>query len=142
MLPTPELIALCVPSTRPQVLVSDGLVGQTGGYLDHHAYTLANSSNTPADSGRWNLDLTAAGSYRVELYAVGGETQQAAYHVHHGQVTDIVMVDQTTVFEWSTLGTFAFDAGPDQWVYLPDNTGESVIHNRAIVYDAIRLTRL
>jgi hypothetical protein len=120
--------------------VNNGLVGDSGGYDGNHASTLANSGEAASDSGVWNLDVAVAGRYLVEVYVEGGESQRATYHVRHGATLDAALLDQTRVSGWAGLGMFDFAAGADQWIFLPDNTGESVLERRSLIYDAVRLS--
>ena len=53
-----------------------------------------------------------------------------------------VVIDQTAADGWQTLGTFDFDEGGYQSIFLGDNTGELPTDNVQIVFDAVRLTRV
>jgi len=114
------------------------------GYDDGLLWTYATSSSNAVVYGTWHLDFDLPGRYRVEAYTDGAwaGSREADYEVRHGRETDTVEVSQVAVDGWLELGVFDFDAGGEQYVYLPDNSGESGSLNRRIVYDAIRLTRL
>ncbi len=105
-------------------------------------WTHATSDASEANFGEWSLDLAVAGTYRVEVYtaAAFAQSKQAKYGIDAGATHTDVVVDQTAVDGWQTLGDFDFAAGGDQRVHLGDNTGEPVADNVQLVFDAVRLT--
>lgn len=104
-------------------------------------YAVASATENP---GTWNLELSEAGLYRVEAYtpAPYAASRQAPYTVRHAGVEELVVVDQSAVDGWQSLGNFTFAAGTDQWVQLVDSTGEPYADRVVLGFDAIRLTRL
>ena len=91
---------------------------------------------------RWILRLPAAGRYRVEVYAAGGEAM-ASYRVVHGgpdgAVIDAIAVDQAAATGFVALGDFEFAASGDERVELAaaDSPGAP---GQKLVFDAIRVT--
>lgn len=96
-----------------------------------------------ANFAQWNLDFAEAGHYQLEVYtdARYAQSKLADYLVHTADGDTSVTIDQTSVDGWQVLGTFAFAAGPDQYVHLGDNSGEPLADNVQMVFDAVRVTR-
>jgi GH25 family lysozyme M1 (1,4-beta-N-acetylmuramidase) len=97
-----------------------------------------------ANYGTWNLNFAEAGRYRVEVFtdAAFAQSKQANYLVQAGAAETDVVIDQTAVSDWQTLGEFDFEAGGEQWIHLADNTGEPLANNVQLVFDAVRITRV
>ncbi len=94
--------------------------------------------------GHWTLNASEAGRYQIEVStpAAYAQSTQALYRVRaNGSETDVV-IDQTAVDGWQSLGEFELAAGGDQYVHAPDNTGEPGSANVQIVFDAVRVTRI
>jgi uncharacterized protein (TIGR03382 family) len=110
--------------------------GMAGGLYWTHTTT----ATTTANYGQWNLDLVAAGTYRVEAYtsAAYATSHLADYTIQAAGAMQSVTLDQTAVDGWQSLGDITFAAGGDQWIQLGDNTGEPM--QEQLVFDAIRLT--
>ncbi|HEX8112271.1 MAG TPA: hypothetical protein VF516_31270 [Kofleriaceae bacterium] len=101
---------------------------------------------------RWILRLPAAGRYRVEVYAAGGEAT-ASYQVAHagpngatngmtnGVTVDAIAVDQAAAAGFVALGDFDFAASGDEHVEL-DAAGAPGAPGQKLVFDAIRVTRV
>ncbi len=53
-----------------------------------------------------------------------------------------VVIDQTAIDGWQSLGELDFDAGGDQWIYLGDATGEPLASMVQLAFDAVRITRV
>lgn len=104
------------------------------------------TTDHPAETnfGHWTLAMAEAGRYRIEVStpAAYAQSRQALYRVRaNGAETDVV-IDQSAVDGWQTLGEFELAAGGDQYVHAPDNTGEPGTGNVQLVFDAVRVTRL
>lgn len=114
--------------------------GWDGGAIWTHATDAA----AVDDSGSWNLDLVEAGEYAVRAYAAPGfaGTKSAAYVISHGGTDETVTVDQSASGGWIDLGTFSFEKGASQSVFLGDVTGEPLSEMKPIVFDAVELTRV
>jgi GH25 family lysozyme M1 (1,4-beta-N-acetylmuramidase) len=114
--------------------------GQDGDLI----WTHTTEDAAEANFGLWHFDFEQAGRYKLEVYTDGAyaQSKQAKYIVGHGAASDDVVVDQTAVDGWQTVGEFDFEAGPDQWLRLGDNTGEPLASNVQLVFDAVRLTRI
>ncbi len=112
--------------------------GQGGSLRWTYAYDGAN----PDGIARWNLDLTAAGKYKLEAHIVAahGKSKKARYVVRHKGSQKEVRLDQSAGAGWRSLGEFDFAAGKDQWLELYDNTGESLSAQLPLMADAIRLS--
>ncbi|MEM6990164.1 MAG: GH25 family lysozyme [Myxococcota bacterium] len=107
-------------------------------------WTNATDFDSPSNYGIWRLWFDEASEYELEVHIESGyaETQQATYEISHADGVDEVLVDQSTADGWVSLGTFAFDSMVDHRVRLDDNTGESNDLELAIVFDALRVTRI
>ena len=115
-------------------------VGEGGASL----FTYATDEATADNHATWQLSLESAGSYRVEVYTDGGalgQTKQAKYVVTHAGGTSEVVIDQSSLAGYQSLGTFDFAAGEPFSVYLGDNTGEPYDANAkiGILFDAVRV---
>jgi hypothetical protein len=94
---------------------------------------------------RWILRLPAAGRYRIEVYAAGGEAM-ASYRVAHagpngtanGTTIDAIAVDQAAATGFVALGDFEFAAGGDEYVELAAAGGPGA-PGQKLVFDAIRV---
>ena len=53
-----------------------------------------------------------------------------------------MVIDQTAVDGWQSLGEIDFAMGGMQSIHLGDNTGEAEAQNVQLVFDAVRLTRV
>ncbi len=107
-------------------------------------WTHTTDDTAEANYGQWHLDFEQAGRYRVEVYTdtTYAQSKQAAYVVQHGAAMDDVILDQSAVDGWQTLGDFDFEAGGEQGLRLADNTGEPLADNVQLVFDAVRVTRV
>ncbi|NYT95324.1 DNRLRE domain-containing protein, partial [Salinispora sp. H7-4] len=99
-----------------------------------------NNDSATGDTHTWTPTLTEAGDYKVEVHYVGAfdRSEEAPFTVHHADGSSTVSVDQTTPDtkgEWTTLGTYRFDAGTAGRVVLGDVAG------KAVIADAVRFTR-
>jgi hypothetical protein len=90
----------------------------------------------------WTLEFVEAGRYKVEVYTASAfaQSKQARYEVVANGTAHEVVIDQTAVDGYQTLGELDFAMGGDQFVHLGDNTAET--SRPQIVFDAVRLTRV
>jgi GH25 family lysozyme M1 (1,4-beta-N-acetylmuramidase) len=97
-----------------------------------------------ANYGQWNLNLSEAGRYKIEVYTAGSyaQSKQAKYVVRAGGATTDVVIDQRAADGWQTLGELDLAAGADQSIHLGDNTGELLADNVQLVFDAVKITRI
>lgn len=108
-------------------------------------WTYATDAAAEANNAQWNLYLAAAGRYKVEVYtdATYAKSKKAQYHVRANGVNGApVVIDQTVVNGWQTLGEFDFASAGDQFVHVGDNTGEPSADKVQLAFDSVRLTRL
>jgi uncharacterized protein (TIGR03382 family) len=107
-------------------------------------WTHTTEDTAEGNYGNWYLWFEEAGTYKVEVYtdAAFAESKQAKYVVEAGAVTQDVVIDQSAVSDWQTLGEFQFEAGAYQRIHLGDNTGEALADNVQMVFDAVRVTRV
>jgi len=114
--------------------------GHEGGLL----WTNATDRDDAANYAVWNLRFEESGEYQIEAYTDErwAESRQAAYLVTSLDGTDSVVVDQTAMDGFQSLGIFRFGTGEGQRVRLNDNTGEPNSGEVAIVADALRITRV
>ncbi len=115
-------------------------VGKDGDLIWTHTTDDSNEANY----GQWHLYFEDGGTYQLEVYtdATYAQSKQASYAVQAGAATTDVVIDQTAVNGWQSLGTFEFAAGGAQWVRAGDNTGEPLTKNVQLAFDAIRVTRI
>lgn len=107
-------------------------------------WTYATEDADEASFAQWNLDLTEAGRYDVEVStpAAYAHSKQARYLVNASGKKFPIVIDQSAVDGWQSLGEFDFAAGPDQFVHLGDNTGEPLAAKVQLAFDSVRLTRV
>ncbi|MDB4958227.1 MAG: hypothetical protein JWO36_5796 [Myxococcales bacterium] len=107
-------------------------------------WTHATASALQANFADWNLYFEQAGRYRVEAYTAHdyATSQHAAYAIAAAGSTRTVLLDQSAIDGWQSLGEHEFVAGGGQSVHLADNTGEPVSDHAQLVFDAVRLTRI
>ncbi len=113
----------------------------TAGMGDSLVWTHATSEATEQNFAEWTLDFAQAGRYRVEVYtaAAFAQSKQAHYVVHAGTTDHTVVLDQTALDGYQSLGDFDFAQGGQQLVHLGDNTGEPP-GTVQLVFDAVRIT--
>src|SRR5690606_368029 len=93
-----------------------------------HAWYTRSTTGTASHWGRWQLDVSEAGWYSIEVYApycsTGfGDTHGARYEVHHVSGVDNVTVDQgDNLGLWVSLGDYYFVPGSGNYVYLTNKT--------------------
>jgi hypothetical protein len=104
-------------------------------------WTEATAAASPDNYGVWDLEFEVAGEYALDVYTDGSfaQSRQARYEITAGGASSSVVVDQTSVDGWTSLGRHRFDAGGGQSVRLDDNTGEAISLHRKIVFDALRV---
>jgi GH25 family lysozyme M1 (1,4-beta-N-acetylmuramidase) len=107
-------------------------------------WTHTTDDDAEANFGQWHFHFEEGGTYTVEVYtdAVYAKSKQAKYVVQAGAASTDVVVDQTAVDGWQSIGEFAFEAGGEQWVRVGDNTGEALANKIQLSFDAVRVTRL
>lgn len=108
-------------------------------------WTYAWDGDTPDNSAQWRIELSEPGTYRVEIYGDDSgyfATTRARYTVRHAGEDTEVIVDQTQLDGFTTLGELTFVADGEEHVRLDDNTGEPLADQVQIGFDAIRLTRV
>jgi lysozyme len=115
----------------------------TNAGFDNSLYwTHTTQAAAPVNYGEWDLSFVAAGKYQVEAYtaAAYATSHAAAYHVQTATSAVEVIIDQTAVNGWQSLGDVEFGSGGGQWILLGDDTGEAT--QEQLVFDAIRFTPL
>ncbi len=114
------------------------------GYDGNTSYTFG--TDTPAEStnrGVWRPNLPEAGRYHVLAYIPRGcglpqATARATYRIAAADRVYEVSINQDTAEEWVSLGAYQFAAGRQGYVELTDLTGEPLIRQRVVYFDAIR----
>lgn len=93
----------------------------------------------------WRLRFASEGDYELFAYSDGGEfgqSTQAAYQVSHATGTDVVVLNQSSIEGWQSLGIFSFDSSEGHQVRIDDNTGEPLVADPGgvrLVFDALRV---
>lgn len=109
------------------------------GYDGSLLWTNAFDSDQPSNWARWHLDMNQAGSYRLGVYIDPsfGIHKETAYGIAHAGAESAVVIDQSTVDGWITLGDYTFDAGADQHVSVYDTTTTPPADDQHIAVDAL-----
>ncbi len=118
---------------------------EAAGHGGELKWTHATDSASAENFGQWNLAMSEAGRYRLEVASDGGvfgASEQAAYRVVHAGQETVVVIDQSSANGFIELGVFDLDAGVNQYVRFDDNTGEPLSTQTRIVFDALRVTRV
>ncbi len=113
------------------------------GYKNHLNWTW-NSNITAYNWAKWNANLPTAGNWKVYVYVASKwfGTKSAKYQVHHAGVRHDVTVNQNNYSnQWVSLGTYAFNGGPGEYVYLSDATGEAYA-TRFVGFDAVKFVNV
>jgi len=125
---------------------STGWTAFAGGIYGTAIYTGVSPSEPRDNWGQWTFDLSklsGSGDYVIEAYITSSNagTKNAVYHVNTAGGVRDKSVNQYSTSGWTTLGTYALNAG-SAWVVLDDVTGEVnyMNENSRIAFDAIRLT--
>lgn len=131
----------CFEAGGPSVGMREVKTAGEGGDL---LWTHTTEDAAEANYGQWNVDLTEAGHYKIEVYTAGAfaQSKQATYKVKAAGATQEFPLDQSAVDGWQTLGEVDFAAGGDQFIHLADNTGEPNANAVQLVFDAVRITRV
>ncbi|MGQ9928018.1 MAG: golvesin C-terminal-like domain-containing protein [Chloroflexaceae bacterium] len=114
------------------------------GYDGNTSYSFGTDTPTEsANRGVWRPNLPEAGRYHVLVYIPQGcglprATARATYRIAAADRTYEVTINQETAEEWVSLGTYRFAAGHQGYVELSDLTGEALIRQRVVYFDAIR----
>jgi MYXO-CTERM domain-containing protein len=107
----------------------------------HHFYTHATDADQAETIGRWRFGVAVPGDYELAVHVPSGNAgASATYHVHHAGQLDTVALDQAANKGWQSLGAFAFSGRADEWVELPDNSGQAPGLMVPVAYDSIRLS--
>jgi len=106
------------------------------------AFALQANTFAQTDShwARWYAPLARPGDYDVSVYIPAriGTTRRARYLIAHAGTYDWRTLDQTMYADqWVSLGTYYFNATPDEYVMLFDFTYES---SATLVVDAVRFS--
>jgi murein DD-endopeptidase MepM/ murein hydrolase activator NlpD len=93
------------------------------GYEDHY-WLAPNGDGTT--SANWLLNPTSSGVWEVFVFINKDSTSQhATYQIHHSNKTDTVVVNQSIYDdEWVSLGKFSFAGQGNEYISLPNDTGE------------------
>jgi GH25 family lysozyme M1 (1,4-beta-N-acetylmuramidase) len=115
----------------------------TSGMDQNLDWTHTTANATEQNYAEWTLNFAEAGNYEVQVYtaAAFAQSKQAKYVVTAADGPHDVVIDQTAVDGWQSLGTFAFAMGGSQSVHVGDNTGEPEANNVQLVFDAVQLVR-
>jgi MYXO-CTERM domain-containing protein len=107
-------------------------------------WTHTTASANEANFAEWQLFFAEAGTYEIEVYtdAAYAQSQQATYLITHNGVTDAVIIDQTAVSGFQSLGAYQFATNGNQSIHIGDNTGEPGSEDVQLVFDSVRVTRI
>lgn len=115
---------------------------ETAGHGGGLIHTLATDASTVDNFGVWTVKVQHPGTYELAVYTDTSiaQSQAARYVVSHADGDDEVIVDQSAVDGWRSLGAFAIDTAAS--VRLDDVTGEALSLDRRLVFDALRVIGL
>ncbi len=112
------------------------------GYGDH-LYWAWNSTTEVQNWAKWFPHVTAPGEYEVFAYIperFSGTTRARYVVALNGQQFSRTVDQSLFPGQWVSLGSYRFRGGPDEYVYLGNDTGEAYA-TRYVGYDAIRLVK-
>jgi hypothetical protein len=112
------------------------------GYRGHLNWTW-NSRTKLFNWGKWFPHISTAGNWEVFVYIASRYhgSKSARYKIHHNGVVDERVVNQNIYYDdWVSLGTYYFGGGPNEYVLLGDNTGETYA-TRFVGFDAVKFVR-
>lgn len=107
-----------------------------------HMYWTRNAYSVQENWARWRPALAGPGNYRVQVFIPHnyGTTRFARYSTLHNGVWNTVTVNQYIYYDvWVTLGTWFFNGGGNEYVFLNDVTYETSL-TRQVAFDAVRFT--
>jgi GH25 family lysozyme M1 (1,4-beta-N-acetylmuramidase) len=107
-------------------------------------WTHTTADDVATNFAKWTLYFAEAGRYRVEAYTARehARSRRARYVIEADGATTSVVLDQSAVDGWQSLGEHTFAARGGQSIVLGDNTGEAGADDVELAFDAVRLTRL
>ncbi len=108
-----------------------------------HLYWTWNSRTQLQHWGRWTPNLPSAGNWEVYVFIASRYfgSKSARYSVYHaGGRTDRVINQNNYYDQWVSLGTYTFNGGPNEYVYLSDVTGETYA-TRFVGFDAVKFVK-
>jgi len=139
------------PSTGATIVVDDRGAGFVWGgpasswYSRQWGYNGAlywtyNSGHGTYNWAKWYPNVPAAGHYDVQVYVPSAyaTTRRAQYVVNASGSQYVRELSQLSYSnQWVSLGSYYFQGGSGEFVYLSDHTGETHV-SRQIAFDAIR----
>ena len=130
----------CFAAYGPAAYWRSTTAGGVGGAL---RFTHAYEADQPSNYARWEIVVSAPGTYRVAVSVPAGlgDFTQTRYVLWHGSRTATRYVDQTTAIDgFIDLGEFEFDGAGDEALEVYDDHPGPVAEGLRIVADAVRLT--
>ena len=119
---------------------------QSSTAYSQHTYWTYNGQNTALDWGKWQPNLTLAGTYDVYVWYPQvtdtiPATGAATYQVHHATGdTNVTWNQATNPGAWNNIATVSCAAGTACYVQLTDSSPESTGSHR-IWLDAVKFVR-
>ncbi len=113
---------------------------ETSGFDGHLLWTETTADLEAANFARWYFYFDQPGRYEIEVYTAASfaQSEQARYYIgSDGQFSNVI-VDQTSVDGWQSLGEFDFSAVGT--LEVGDNTGEPLDGSQHLVADAVRVS--
>jgi WD40 repeat protein len=106
------------------------------GYENHMWWTFTQGGPSDTCYAVWTPDLPSGGYYEVFAYIPFSNATSAVYRVGHAGGEELVFVNQKEVKDdWTSLGTYWFEAGTDGTVRLGDKSNDP---GQEIIFDALR----
>jgi len=116
--------------------------GRNTGYRGHLYWTW-NSRTQLYNWAKWFPHITSPGNWEVFVYIPNRYhgSKSAKYVIHHNGTQDVKVINQNIYNnQWVSLGTYYFAGGPNEYVFLGDNTGETYA-TRFVGFDAVKFVK-
>lgn len=110
---------------------------------DDHLYWAWNSDREAQNWAKWIPHVAAPGEYEVFAYIperFSGATKARYVVALNGQQFSRVVDQSLYPGQWVSLGSYRFKGGPDEYVYLGNDTGEAYA-TRYVGFDAVMLVQ-
>jgi len=102
-----------------------------------------NSRTQQYNWAKWFPNLPSAGNWEVYVYVASNYfgTKSARYSIYHAGTWSSKYLNQNNYYnQWVSLGSYYFNGGSSEYVFLNDVTGETYA-TRYVGFDAIKFVR-
>ena len=142
------------PSGATEIIVDDldagfiwggptsSFYARSTGFRNHLRWTW-NSRTQQYNWAKWFPNLPSAGNWEVYVYIASNYfgSKSARYSIYHAGTWSSKTVNQNNYYnQWVSLGTYYFNGGSSEYVFLNDVTGETYA-TRYVGFDAVKFVR-